>query len=51
MYNKDVAVDLAGKEVQAYHFDSNNNKLAGIALQDVITGVREQVIAPELDWG
>ena len=48
MYNEDVIVDLAGKVVQAYHFDKNNEKLVGITVQDVKTGKKDKVIAPEL---
>ena len=48
MYNEDVVIDLAGKVIQAYHFDEKNNKFAGIALQDVITGKTDQIVTPEL---
>ena len=48
MYNEDVVIDLAGKVVQAYHFDNTNEKLAGITVQDVKSGKKEKVIAPEL---
>ena len=50
MYSKELVIDLAGKVIQAYHFDYQH-KFAGFALEDLETGVREQIIAPELDWG
>ena len=50
MYNDDVIVDLAGKVIQAYHFDKSNQKLAGFTVQDVQTGKKDRVIAPELQY-
>ena len=49
MYSEDRVISLEGIVIQAYHFDTQG-KFAGFTLQDVATGVRESVIATDVDW-